>query len=626
MKRILIANRGEIAVRIAKAVRAAGLESVAVYSEADAGAMHVAACDFAVHIGPAEVGASYLVIDKLLKAAADSGADAVHPGYGFLSENAGFAAAVVEAGLTWIGPPAVAIESMGDKARAKALMEDAGVPVLPGWRGTQPSAKDAAAVGCPLVIKAVAGGGGRGMRVVRDLAEFDGALESAQREASSAFGSGDVLLERYVEGGRHVEVQVLADGSRALSLGERECSVQRRHQKVIEEAPSVAVDADLRTKMGRAAVQAAEAVAYVGAGTVEFLLEDDGSFWFLEMNTRLQVEHPVTEAVWGVDLVDWQLRIAAGEALPEALGHAEPQGWAIEARLYAEDPAQNYMPQSGRILAWDPPAGLRVDTGVQAGDDVSPYYDPMIAKLIAVGNDRDAARHQLIAALRGAPLLGPTTNSAFLADVLAHEDFATGAVDTLWLERAFSSWAAPEPSEALVAAAALLSSLPDPMVVPFGSRGAVDWPITLDERSLRVVPVSGRRYTVGSVELEVLSPTRLRIDGVARDVTVAREGRTLHLAVVGLGQDVFVEPDPLDRAAAESVGDGTIRAPMAGRVVQVKARPGDVVELGAILLVVEAMKMEHHLLANVAGTVAEVRVGEGDQVARRNVLVVIEPA
>ena len=626
MHRILIANRGEIAVRIARGIRDAGLQSVAVYSDADAGAMHVAACDFAVHIGPPEVGASYLAIDKLLQAAADAGADGVHPGYGFLSENAGFAAAVVEAGLTWIGPPATAIDAMGDKARAKALMEQAGVPVLPGWRGAQPTAKDAAKVGCPLVIKAVAGGGGRGMRVVRDLGEFGAALESAKREATSAFGSGDVLLERYVEGGRHVEVQVLADGGRALSLGERECSVQRRHQKVIEEAPSPAVDAALRAKMGDAAVAAAEAVGYVGAGTVEFLLEDDGSFWFLEMNTRLQVEHPVTEAVWGVDLVDWQLRIAAGESLPAALGHAEPQGWAIEARLYAEDPAAGYLPQSGRILAWTAPEGLRVDTGVRAGDSVSPHYDPMIAKLIAHGDDRDSARRQLVSALRRSPLLGPTTNADFLVDVLGHADFAAGAVDTLWLERAFAGWGRGSAAPGLVAAAALLRSLPDPMVVPFGSRQAIDWPITLGEQTLRVVPLGGHRFRVDAVEIEVLSPRRLRIDGVVRGVTSATDGRSLHLAVAGLGQGVFSEPDPLDRAAAESVGTGTIRSPMAGRVVQVQAELGAAVEPGAVLLVIEAMKMEHHLLADLAGTVAELRVAQGDQVAQREVLVVIEPA
>lgn len=623
MRRVLIANRGEIAVRVARAVQAAGMEAVAVYSDADAGALHVAVADAAVRLGPAEASESYLDAAKVLETAVATGADAVHPGYGFLSENADFARAVVDAGLIWIGPPPDAIDAMGDKARAKALMRDAGVPVLPGWEGSGPTVAAAKDVGFPLLIKAVAGGGGRGMRVVEGPDDFDAQLLSAQREADSAFGKADVLLERYVTRGRHVEVQVLGDGTRAVHVGERECSVQRRHQKVIEEAPSPAVDVDLREKLGAAAAAAAEAVGYVGAGTVEFLLEDDGSFWFLEMNTRLQVEHPVTEQVWGVDLVDWQLRLAQGATVPEG-GFPGPCGWSIEARLYAEDAGQGYLPQSGKLLAWTPPAGVRVDTGVRAGDSVSPFYDPMIAKVIATGRTRDAARRSLITALRGAPVLGLTTNARFLADVLEHDDFASGAVDTGWLEREVR-WTTPEVPDSLRAAAAVLVSAPEG--TPWSSRGPQDWPVHF-EPPARVTHVCGQAYRVvcegTSTEVELLSPDRIRINGVARPLLTARDGRTLHLAVAGLGQGAFTEADPLLREAAQVEGDGTLRAPMSAKVVGVIAEVGKTVSHGDPLVVLEAMKMETPVLADVDGTVLEVRVAVTDQVRQGDVLVVIE--
>jgi acetyl/propionyl-CoA carboxylase alpha subunit len=623
MRRVLIANRGEIAVRIARAVRAAGLEAVAVYSDADAGAMHVAEADLAVHIGPSEAARSYLDIAGLIAAAEASGADAVHPGYGFLSENPDFAQAVIDSGRTWIGPTPHTIELLGDKARAKVLAREAGVPVLPGWEGAEPTMKDARGVGFPLLIKAVAGGGGRGLRVVADEDGFEEALAAARREATAAFGRGDVLLERYVVRARHVEVQILGDGVRAVPVGERECSVQRRHQKVIEEAPSVAVDSALREELCGAAVAAAQAARYTGAGTVEFLLEPDGSFWFLEVNARLQVEHPVTEAVWGVDLVAWQLRLAAGEPLPERF--EGPTGWAMEARLYAEDPAAGFLPQTGRILAWTPPPGVRVDTGVRSGDDVSSFYDPMIAKIIAEGPTREEARSRLLAALRAAPVLGPTTNAPFLIDLLEHDDFARGAIDTGWLERQ-PPWTPSPTPPAAHAVAALLLSLPDPMVVPWHSRGPSNWPVHVVP-PVRVHHEGGRRYRVEGAEttaLEVLAPDRIRVDGVTRRVQSVRDGRSLHVAVFDLGACALREPDPLRRDEPDRVGDGTLRAPMSGRVVRADAVVGATVARGDRLLVLEAMKMETPLLADRDGAVAEVRVAEGDQVRQGDVLVIVQ--
>ncbi len=625
MKRVLIANRGEIAVRVARAVQAAGMEAVAVYSDADARALHTQQADLAVHIGPSEAAQSYLDPAKILAAAQASGADAVHPGYGFLSENAAFAQAVLDAGLIWIGPSPQAIDLLGDKGKAKVLVADAGVPVLPGWQGETPTVQDAVAVGFPLLIKAVAGGGGRGLRVVHDAEGFDAALASAQREAIGAFGRGDVLLERYVARARHVEVQILGDGQRAVHVGERECSVQRRHQKVIEEAPSVAVDEALRARLGAAAVAAAQAASYVGAGTVEFLLEPDGSFWFLEVNTRLQVEHPVTEAVWGVDLVGWQLRLAQGEALPESF--AGPCGWSMEARLYAEDPAAGFLPQTGRILAWAPPQGVRVDTGVRAGDDISPFYDPMIAKLIASGPTRDVARRRLVAAIRSAPVLGLRTNGPFLVDLLEHPDFAAGDVDTGWLERCVD-WKAPDPSPALRAVGALLLSLPDPMVIPWHSRGPSNWPVLVDP-PVRIHHEEGRRYRAvcgdSTTALEVLAPDRVVVDGVARRVLAARDDRTLHVAVTGLGAARLEEADPLVREEPVIAGDGTIRAPMSGKVVRVDVEVGAAVAHGDALVLLEAMKMETPVAADLDGTVAELRVGPGDQVRQGDVLAIITP-
>jgi acetyl-CoA carboxylase biotin carboxylase subunit len=461
LRKVLIANRGEIAVRIARACRELGIASVAVYSDADREALHASLADEAVRIGPAPARESYLKIEALLAAARATGADAVHPGYGFLSENAEFAAAVAESGRVFIGPSAAAIRAMGQKTEARARMQAAHVPVVPGYPGggdARAYADHARALGYPVLVKAASGGGGKGMRIVRGEEELSEALESARREAEGAFGSSRVYLEKYLEAARHIEIQVLADSQgHTVHLFERECSVQRRHQKVIEESPSPFVDPDLRARMGEAAVAAARAVGYTNAGTVEFLVDRQRSFYFLEMNTRLQVEHPVTECVTGVDLVQAQLRIAAGEPLPFAQRDLSQRGHAIECRVYAEDPAAGHLPVSGRILALEEPwgPGVRVDSGVQEGQVVGHHYDPMLSKLIAWSEDRDAAIRRMDAALRRYAVLGLTTNIPFLRDVLAHDRFRRGEVNTQFLEEELSTWSPPPgaPDEVFIAAA-----------------------------------------------------------------------------------------------------------------------------------------------------------------------------
>jgi 3-methylcrotonyl-CoA carboxylase alpha subunit len=461
--KILIANRGEIAVRIIRACRELGIASVAVASEADRHALHVRLADEAVEIGRAPADESYLRIDRILDAARQTGAGAIHPGYGFLAESASFAEAVRAAGLAFIGPPAGAIAAMGDKAAARTRMQQAGVPVLPGWQGADDvltlRAK-AAEIGYPIIVKAAAGGGGKGMRVVRGPDDLDEAAAAARREALAAFGDGRLILERYISGAHHVEFQVLADehGS-ALHLFERECSIQRRHQKIIEETPSPLLDADLRDRMGTAAVAAARAAGYQNAGTVEFLLDPQTrQFFFLEMNTRLQVEHPITEMVAGVDLVQWQIRITAGEHLTFGQGALAQRGHAVECRIYAEDPANHFLPATGRLLRFVQPTGpgVRVDTGVTTGDEIAVYYDPLIAKLIVHAEDRAAAIRKVRAALQETVLLGITTNWRFLQDVLGHPDFEAGKAHTTWIDEEYVNWQAPDcelPPEVLAAAA-----------------------------------------------------------------------------------------------------------------------------------------------------------------------------
>jgi acetyl/propionyl-CoA carboxylase alpha subunit len=483
IKRLLIANRGEVAVRILHACRTLGISPVAVYSEADANAKHVRLADEAVLLGPAPARESYLRADRILDAAKSTGCDAVHPGFGFLSENAGFAKAVIDAGLVWVGPPPSAIEAMGLKVPARARMKKAGVPVVPGSQ----SIADADSVGYPLVVKASAGGGGKGMRVVHERGELDAAVASCRSEAGSSFGDDTVYLERYLERPRHIEVQVLADvQGRTVAVGERECSLQRRHQKVIEESPSPAVDAALRERLSSAAVAAAKAVGYVNAGTVEFLLAPNGEFFFLEMNTRLQVEHPVTEEAFAVDLVALQLRIAEGEPLPEDLP-AVPSAHAIEARIYAEDPDAGFLPQIGRALVWEEPhgPGLRVDSGMEEGDEVSIHYDPMLAKVIARGRDREEARRRLVAALSEMAILGVTTNVSYLKRVLSMPQVARGEMDTGFLEREAIP-APPPPDDEIFAAAALAFARGDGGTAP-GRGTAASFPDPFTATPFRVL-------------------------------------------------------------------------------------------------------------------------------------------
>ncbi|MCO5171079.1 MAG: ATP-grasp domain-containing protein [Planctomycetes bacterium] len=645
--KLLVANRGEIAARVLRSARALGYPTVAVYSDADAASPHVRLADEAVRIGPAPAGESYLKGEALLEAAARTGADAVHPGYGFLSENAAFAAACAWAGLVFVGPPVEAIEVMGDKARAKARMRDAGVPVVPGHEG---DAQDEAAlreaaerVGYPLLIKAAAGGGGRGMRRVERPADLPRALASARDEAAAAFGDGRVLLERLVVGARHVEVQVLADAhGAAVHLFERDCSTQRRYQKVLEECPSPAVDPDLRARMGAAAVAAARAVGYQGAGTVEFLLDRDGAFYFLEMNTRLQVEHPVTEMVTGLDLVALQLDVAAGRPLPFRQEDLRLTGHAIEARLYAEDPWAGHVPQTGRVLAFEPAAGdgLRCDHALASGLEVTPFYDPMVAKVVAHGRDREEARRRLRRALLDTVLLGPRTNRRFLLDVLGHPTFVEGGVTTGFLEE-LEPLARPAPGPRALAAAAALWALPPAPGRERGdgwrSAGSRERPLSLlvDDR-----PLAGDVAVTGEgacrVRLDGAAPAvvrvlaregaraRVDVDGVQETVHVARDGERL-LVEVG-GARLTLAPAPVGAVGGPgAAGDGTVRAPMSGRVVAVEVTPGARVARGQVAARVESMKIESPVVCDVAGEVAEVRVSAGAQVEAGQALVVITP-
>jgi len=646
-EKILIANRGEIACRVIRTARALGYRAVAVYSEPDVESPHVALADEAVALGGQSAADSYLRIEAVLAAAARTGADAIHPGYGFLSERADFARACVEAGLVFIGPPASAIAGMGDKAGAKRRMLAAGVPCVPGYLGDEQSdaafAEQAAALGYPLLVKAVAGGGGRGMRLVRAAGELADALAGARREAASAFGDGTLMLERLVTGGRHIEIQVFADAhGNVVHLGERDCSAQRRRQKVIEESPSPFVDAALREAMGRDAVAAARAVGYVGAGTVEFIVDAQRRHYFLEMNTRLQVEHPVTECVTGLDLVEWQLRVAAGEPLPLRQHEIRWSGHAIEARLYAEDPYDGFAPQTGRIAHWRPArasragAGVRIDEGIVEGGVVSPFYDAMVAKLIVHGRDRADALCRLGAALEDAPLLGLRTNGRYLRDLVRHPEFIAGAVTTKRLD----DWAAqrdpinlaPQPEDedwALVAA--LRMQVPDgaptsgPMAASVASRRIV----LACAGVTRTLAVAGARVRMGERELHVvLHPCdadgwrAVEVDGVRRQRLLVDDGQRVHV-VREAAVHVFAEPSPfpqLDAAAAARIA----RAPVAGVVAQVVVDVGQRVSAGQPLVCVEAMKMEMWLNAAADGVVAALRVAVRDTVASGAVLVELE--
>ena len=643
--KLLIANRGEIAVRIARTARDLGVRTVAVFSDADERALHVDACDEAIRLGPAPARESYLAIEKVLDAAARTGADAVHPGYGFLAESAAFAQAVLDAGLTWVGPPPGAIELLGDKARAKALAREAGVPVVPGIDGDDVdlgAARELAAEhGYPIVIKALAGGGGKGMRVVRVENELEDAFAAARREAQAAFGDERVLVERYLERPRHIEVQVLADAHGAcVHLGERECSLQRRHQKVIEEAPSPLVTTAMRAAMGDAAVALARAAGYEGAGTVEFIVPADGDgFFFLEMNTRLQVEHPVTELVYGVDLVAQQLRVAQGAHLDLAQGDLTPSGWAIEARIYAEDPAAGFLPSTGDLIAWRAPGGpgVRVDGGVRSGSVVTSDYDPMLAKVIAHGEDRAEALDRLDRALADLVVLGVSTSVGFSRTLLADPDVRSGALDTGLLERRLADADHAPPDDLLAAGAAAawhaetagLTVAPGPWRGRFADHGEVevrDGALRVGDaaRTVRVVapppaerrdgvaPATPARRSAGSWSVELDGHVRrYAVAFDAQGVWVARDGHQLHLRR---------EARP---RAAHAFGGAHLEAPMPGTVLLVHAQPGDTVAEGDVLLVLESMKMELAITAPHAGVVEALDLAPGDRVVQRQDLVVL---
>ena len=655
---LLIANRGEIVARVARTARRMGVETVAIASGADRDAPYLSSCDRAMAIGGERAADSYLRIENVVAAAVASGVEAVHPGYGFLSENADFADAVEAAGKVWIGPPAAAMRALGDKSAARQRMRDAGVPVLPGYDGDGQDAatlrREAVRLGYPLMVKAVAGGGGRGMRLVADAAGLDAALASAAAEAGAAFGDARLLLERAVERARHVEIQVFADAhGHVIHLGERDCSLQRRHQKLVEEAPSPAVSPALRRRMGEVAVAVAREVGYRGAGTVEFLLDRDGAFWFIEMNTRLQVEHAVTEALVGVDLVEWQLRVAAGELLPmdqdEALARFEAGGHAIEVRLCAEDPGHDFLPQSGRIARWGVPDGVRVDHALASGCAVPPFYDSMLAKLVASAPTRDAARTRLAQALDRTVCLGVTTNRAYLATLLREPAFANGDVDTTFIARRFAddaSRAAPAPSwlEALAAAATAL--LPR-RALPALFTGWSSSP-TLDVVVPLLVGDATRRWRLTGSRDDIDAASdgvthRIvdlrRVEGAggasARDIDVTLvaeiDGRSVRLVGVLDGDDAHWLADGVELHALDArlrgarrdapAATGVLLAPMHGRVVETHVVAGASVEAGALLLVIEAMKMEHQVRAPHAGTVAALHVRCDDQVATRQPLV-----
>ena len=637
-RKILIANRGEIACRVIDTARRMGVATVAVYSDADAAARHVAMADEAVHIGAPRPADSYLRGEVIIKAALDTGAQAIHPGYGFLSENPDFVEAVEAAGLVFIGPSAEAIRAMGLKDAAKALMEKAGVPVVPGYHGSNQDSEHlsgaADAIGYPVLIKAVAGGGGKGMRLVEKPAGFMDALASAQGEARTAFGNDAVLIEKFIQQPRHIEVQVFGDGEKAVHLFERDCSLQRRHQKVIEEAPAPGMTEEMRAAMGQAGVRAAEAIGYKGAGTVEFIV--DGSeglrpdrFWFMEMNTRLQVEHPVTEAITGVDLVEWQLRVASGEGLPCAQEELRIRGHAFEARLYAEDVPKGFLPATGTLTHLVFPPGARADTGVRAGDTISPWYDPMIAKIVTHSGSRAGALRKLGAALSHTQVAGSVTNLGFLEALTRHEGFAAGEVDTGLIDRDLETLAVePEPDARITALAAIgAAGLP-------GEGGFTLWaPLAREvvlERggariTVRIATLGCDRYEVGvdgGAAMNVAWQGGWHVDEERLQAEVVLLGR--HVSVFAGYGFHFAIPDPLEVAVDLGAAAGVIEAPMPGLVKAVFAKPGQAVAKGDRLAILEAMKMEHALTAARDGVVAEVLAHEGDQVEAGAALIRLE--
>lgn len=630
IQRLLIANRGEIACRIIRTARAMGIATVAVYSTVDRRARHVQEADMAMALSGARPSESYLDMTQLLDAARASGADAIHPGYGFLSENPAFARAVAEAGLTLIGPPASAIEAMGDKAAAKALMAQAGVPLVPGYHGTDQSpaafARAAEQIGFPILLKASAGGGGKGMKIVERAEELTAAIESARREALAAFGDDRLLLEKYLIRPRHVEIQIFADRQgNCVYLHERDCSIQRRHQKVLEEAPAPGLEPPLRQAMGQAAVRAARAIGYVGAGTLEFLLDARGDFYFMEMNTRLQVEHPVTEAITGLDLVEWQLRIARGEPLPLTQQQIPLQGHAIEVRLYAEDPDHDFLPASGQLQLYREPLpgpGQRIDSGVREGDEISPWYDPLLGKLIAWGNDREQARQRLLDLLRRTLVGGIHSNRGFLLRLLQHPAFTAGALDTGFIAQH----------------AAELLPEPTPLPEEFWEQAGRHFLATLPDEPRSDDPASPWARPSG---LRLGGPATARLhlqcgDQQRRLYLDPESEPAPSLGAVRRGEVLFVpwqhqiysvrRHDPLAAAGSHALPEGGLSAPMNGSVVRVLVQPGQQVEAGTALMVLEAMKMEHSVRADRSGTVRQLFFGEGDMVTEGSLLLELEPA
>jgi geranyl-CoA carboxylase alpha subunit len=643
--KILIANRGEIALRIMRTARRLGYGVVAVYSDADRDALHVREADQAARIGEALPAQSYLRIDAIIAAAKASGAGAVHPGYGFLAENEDFARACRDAGLVFIGPSPEAIRAMGNKAGAKDIMQKAGVPVVPGYQGTDQGdavmLAEAKKIGFPVMIKAVAGGGGRGMRLVADAATFPDALRSARSEAQGAFGDGSVILERAIVDPRHIEIQVFGDRyGNAIHLGERDCSVQRRHQKLIEEAPSPRVTPELRARMGAVAVAAVKSIGYEGAGTLEFLLDEAGEFYFMEMNTRLQVEHPVTEAITGLDLVELQLRIAAGEPLGLRQEDIKFSGHAIEVRLCSEDAAHDFMPQSGRMALWQMPEGVRVEHALQSGSEIPPFYDSMIAKIISHGADRNEARSRLICALEQTAAFGVTTNQGYLISCLRHPGFARGEATTSFIGKHRDELlAARENDKAEAALAALLLYVSNPHA-PIWRRGrslAATFPLTMridlghGVTGIDVVRKRDGGYLAatdgGAFHFEIddlgRDTIRYRTDGLTASAKFLRDGDRLYILHRGVTIAVRDLTLAAPVSAAASGGDGKVRAAMNGRVVALLVKPGEQVAAGQPVMTLEAMKMEHVHTAGVAGTVSAVDVAEGEQVMTGRIVVEI---
>lgn len=640
--KILIANRGEIACRVIRTAKSLGYRTVAVYSEADADALHVQLADEAVCIGPARVSDSYLRIDAIIEACRKTNADAVHPGYGFLSENEAFAQACIDNNITFIGPTPSAIELMGSKRLSKIAMIKAGVPCVPGYEGADQAdavfIKEAERIGFPVMVKASAGGGGRGMRLVHAAEGLQAALATARSEAQNAFGSGELIMERAVIAPRHVEIQVFGDTHGAcVYLGERDCSIQRRHQKIVEESPCPVMTPELRQKMGEAAVAAAKSVDYVGAGTVEFLLDSAGRFYFLEMNTRLQVEHPVTELVTGVDLVEWQLRVANGEKLPLAQNEVTLTGAAIEVRLYAEDPGNNFLPQTGPVLRWLPAdlPGVRIDHGVYSGGEVSPHYDPMVAKVIAFGKTRSDAARLLARAVEDTVLLGVNSNKQFLVNLLRNPVFISGDTSTAFIDQHFSHDSTLKPAtadaESLAIAASLILHQHHDAGWHTGLAGATPLKLQIGEITQTLAIHSNadgltihHGNTATSIRVLAVDAESIthELNGVRSRTVYARETDTLYLDRAN-GNLTIIDITHAPAAAANADGDGLLRAPMDGAIVALLVKEGDVVQKGQTLAVMEAMKIEHQLKANRDGRVTSLNISEKQQVKKRQQLLAI---